>query len=295
MKINDRSNKYLKIETLLGFFLGTLLFSACTGTFEQPAYLTPTPTDSPTPTETIIWFPATSTATQVPTRQPEPTENLHPSVTEILFRDDFSNTALWSTKAEAGGNIAYGKNELTLASQEPKTYIASLFAPAELDDASVEISSNVTLCKSEDSYGFLMRAVNGMNGYRFLVNCQGQVKLEVLKSGRPYTLVDWMQSGQVLPGSPYQLRLRVWMVKDELRFFLNDVFQFSARDAVFKKGKVGVFARQAADTPVTVTFTNLIIRAIDPEFVLPKATLKPTATRQPKYIPVNTSVPSPNP
>lgn len=272
-----------------------LLFNGCSGILEQPVYVTSTPTVTPSPSATIIWFPATSTSTLVPTRQPEPTENFHPAVAEVLIRDNFSQTDLWSTKAEPGGKIVYGNQELTLAVQEPKTYIASIFSSQNLKNASVEITSNVTLCKTQDSYGLLARATNAMNGYRFLVNCQGQTKLEILKNGNPSTLVEWMQSGQVLPGSPFQLRLRVWMVENELRFFLNDIFQFSSRDPGYPEGKIGVFARQSADTALTVSFSNLVIRSIESDYILPKATLTPTATRPPKYIPVNTAVITPKP
>jgi hypothetical protein len=271
------------------------LISGCSVAFEQPVYPTPTPSVTPTPTVTIIWFPATSTATLVPTRQPEPTENLHPAVGSLIFRDDFSEKGMWTTQSEPGGNIEYGKNELTLAVQQEKKYIASLYTARDVGNASVEITTNVTLCKGEDSYGLLVRAGNGMNGYRFLVNCQGQVKLELLKSGRASILVDWTQSGQVLPGSPYQLRLRVWMVGNELRFFLNDVFHFSVRDNLYSSGKIGVFARQAAGTPITVNFTNLTVHSIEEDYILPKATPKPTATRQGKYQLVNTPIPSPSP
>jgi hypothetical protein len=295
-----KSALYLSLNqklTVRLFFpvLALLLICGCSGILEQPVYVTATPTTTLSPSATIIWFPATSTATTVPTTLPEPTEDLHPAVSDLIVKDDFSNTALWSTKSEAGGKITYANNELTLAVQEPKTYIASLFSFDDLDNASAEITSNVSLCKAEDSYGMLVRAANGMNGYRFLVNCQGQVKLEILKSGRPSTLVDWMQSGQVLPGSPYQLRLRVWMVDTELRFFLNDVFQFSARDLTYKTGKIGVFARQAADTPITVSFSNLTARSIEAGYQLPKATPKPTATRQGKYPLINTAIPGAKP
>jgi hypothetical protein len=272
-----------------------LLLNGCSGVLQQPVYVTSTPTVTPSSSATIIWFPATSTSTLVPTRQPEPTENFHPAVGEVLIHDDFSRTDLWSTKSEPGGKIVYSNQELTLAVQEPKTYIASIFSLQDLKNASVEITSNVTLCKAQDSYGLLVHATNGMNGYRFLVNCQGQTKLEILKNGNPLTLVDWMQSGQVLPGSPFQLRLRVWMVQDEMRFFLNDIFQFSTRDTRYPVGKIGVFARQSADTALTVSFSNLVVRSIENDYVLPKATLTPTATRPPKYIPVNTAAPTPNP
>jgi hypothetical protein len=278
-----------------GLVFGLICLSACSSAANDVITETATATVTPTASQTIVWFPATSTSTTVPTHAPEPTENYHPAVGDVLFKDDFSKGFLWSTKTESGGNISVNKNELTLALQVEKAYVASLYASDDLASASVEITSNVSLCKAEDSYGLLVRASNIMNGYRFLVNCLGQVKLEVLKSGKPSTLVDWMQSGQVLPGSPYQLRLRVWMVKDELRFFLNDVFQFSTRDALLKNGKIGLFARQAADTPITVSFSNLVIRSIDAGYVLPKPTPKPTATRRGQYQPVNTPVPGAKP
>lgn len=269
--------------------------NACSAVLEQPVYATITPTTSPSPSSTIIWFPATSTATLAPTLEPAPTENLHPAVGEVLYRDDFTDEGSWSTRAESGGKIVYGKQELTLAVQDAKTYIASFYTSPDIENASIEITSTVSLCKAEDSYGILFRAANAMNGYRYSANCLGKVKLELLKSGKAYIIKDWTQSGQILPGSPYQARLMVWMVNDELRFFVNDIFQFSARDLTYPKGKVGVFARQAADTPITVSFSDLIVRGILPDFVLPKATPNPTATRPAKLPPMNTVAPSPKP
>lgn len=281
-----RKKQHFFAQVLTAVLVCSLL--GCSNTWEQPVYITATPSQSPTITDTIEWFPATSIGTSLPTRQPEPTENFHPAVGDILFQDDFSRKSMWSTQSGNGGKIAFGKSELTLALQKPKLYLASIYSSPVIKNASVEVTSNVTLCKAEDYYGLLVRASNGMNGYRFIVNCMGQVKLEVLKTGKPSTLVDWMQSGQVLPGSPYQVRLRVWMVQNELRFFLNDVFQFSTRDTIYPEGKIGVFARQAAETPITVSFSDLVVRTIDSGFILPKATPKPTATRQGRYIPVNT-------
>jgi hypothetical protein len=265
----------------------------CSGSADVPVQKTPTITNSPFPSATIVWFPATSTATQYPTIPAAPTENFHPAVGTIIVEDDFSNVANWSLTSPAGGRITYGKNELTLASQDPKTYIASLNSVVNFQDGWIETSANVSLCKAEDSYGFLVRANSPMDAYRFLINCQGQVKLERLKSGRATTLVDWMQSGQVLPGSPQKVRLQVWIVKNELRFFINEVFQFSARDATLSLGKVGVFARQAAETPLTVSFSSFVVRSIQPGYNLPKATPLPTATSSRKIVSPRTATPPP--
>lgn len=265
----------------------------CTGSSKESVFITATRTQTPSPSATIIWFPATSTATQLPTLLAAPTENLHPAVGEILLKNDFSDVVNWSMASAAGGRIAHGKNELTLAVQDPKTYIASLNSAINIQDAWIDTSTNVSLCKAEDSYGLLIRADSAMDAYRFLVNCQGQVKLERLKFGRAATLVDWMQSGQVLPGSPQKVRLQVWVVKNELRFFVNEVFQFSARDSILTSGKVGIFARQAAETPLTVSFSDLVIRSIQPGYNLPKATPLPTATSSRRIAPPRTVTPSP--
>jgi hypothetical protein len=279
----------------LSIFLLVMMFvnAGCNGILEEEVLVTPTRTITLSPSITIVWFPATSTATQIPTIPAKPTENFHPAVDEVLLTEDFNDIENWSMASEEGGRIAQGNNELTIAIQDPKIYVASLNSSMNIQDAWIEISTNVSLCKGDDNYGLLVRAGSTMDAYRFLVNCQGQTSLERLKFGRPAVLVDWQQSGQVLPGSPQQVRLQVWMVKNELRFFVNEVFQFSARDSTLTAGKVGVFARQAADTPLTVSFTDMVIRSIQPGYNLPKATPLPTATSSRRIVPPRTITPLP--
>ena len=47
-----------------------------------------------------------------------------------------------------------------------------------------------------------------------------------------------------------------------MRFFINDEYQFSVRDPLLASGRLGVFARSAGDTAVTVNFSNLVVREI---------------------------------
>jgi len=278
---------------LILIFVLVFAITGCSSLTKEPVFITATKAQTPSPSATIVWFPATSTATLVPTKPAVPTENLHPAVGEILLIDDFGQIENWSLSSESGGRISHGKNELTLAVQDAKTYIASLNSVINIQDAWIETSANVSLCKAADSYGLLIRAGSAMDAYRFLVNCQGQVKLERLKFGRASTLVNWMQSGQVLPGSPQKVRLQVWVVKNELRFFVNEVFQFSTRDSILASGRFGVFARQAAETPLTVSFSDLVIRSIQPGYNLLKATPLPTATSSRKIVPPKTVTPLP--
>jgi len=65
-----------------------------------------------------------------------------------------------------------------------------------------------------------------------------------------------------------------------MRFYIDGVEQFSARDPVFQTGLLGFFARAGGDTPLTVNFSDLIIRAIDPS-ALPTSTATPTFTPSP--------------
>ncbi|NJN80424.1 MAG: hypothetical protein HC797_08100 [Anaerolineales bacterium] len=48
-----------------------------------------------------------------------------------------------------------------------------------------------------------------------------------------------------------------------MRFFLNGRFQFSIIDPSFPSGTIGVFARSVGNTPVVVSFADLVIYEID--------------------------------
>ena len=66
-------------------------------------------------------------------------------------------------------------------------------------------------------------------------------------------------SADVPVGAPGEVRLGVWALGTEFRFFLNGRYQFTASDVSYRTGGLGVFAHAAGDTPVTVTFSNLSV------------------------------------
>ena len=51
----------------------------------------------------------------------------------------------------------------------------------------------------------------------------------------------------------------VWAVGSDLRFFLNGRYQFSVNDKNYLSGTIGVFAHSVADTPIAVTFSDLMV------------------------------------
>lgn len=220
---------------------------------------TATGTATPTITATIVWFPPTATFTPAPTVQVEPTPDLRPALGEVILTDDFNDTSQWLTSRNASGSVAYGKNELTLAVAQAKGSLLSLRKTPQLHDFYAEIDALPSLCRGSDAYGMLVRAASGEDFYRILLNCAGQVRVERVKNSKNVLLYDWAASGQLQPGGLMRARLGVAAQGDELNIYVNDAYQFSVKDPVFSSGVIGVFARAAGETPLTVSFSNLVV------------------------------------
>ena len=116
--------------------------------------------------------------------------------------------------------------------------------------------------RGEDEYGFLVRA-SAATYYRFALTCNGQAHAERISLKERHILHEPVISGDVPPGAPGEVRIGVWASGPELRLFLNGRFQFSFTDKNLSSGTVGVFARAAGDTPVTVSFSNLRVQAVE--------------------------------
>jgi hypothetical protein len=260
-----------------------LIIAGCMPVPVSPTPIPPTETATitPVPTETIIWFPATATLTPMPTRQVTPTPELRPNISNVILEDFFSDKESWSTMRSAVGSVAYGRDELTLAVSSPRGLLTSLRRDVLLSDFYLEIEADPSLCRGSDAYGLMLRAHSNQDYYRLLINCEGQVRLERIKDAKSLPLQDWIPNG--LPsGGMVRTRLGVWALNNELRIFINDMYQFTVTDSVWTGGQIGVFARSAGDTPLTVSFSKLSVRALEGgRLPLPTATpisIKPSAT-----------------
>jgi hypothetical protein len=259
--------------------IGVLILAACsaapTPAPEAEATATPTPADATQITPTIDWFPVTATPTYAPTLDATATPDLLTGLGPILLADDFSNQGQWQIGRTTSGNVGYGQGALTLAVSDPKGYVASQRKSPELDNYYLEISAVPSLCKGADAYGLLLRATSAPDYYRFSVTCDGRLRLERVKHGETVVLADWTPR----IGPPQPKRLGVWISGPEMRFFIDDIYQFSARDAVLASGLVGVFARSAGDTPLTVNFSDLSVRQISSVILTPSPSSQ--STKQP--------------
>lgn len=270
----------------LSFFL-----AACSGISQSPTLtLPPTATGRPsagTATPTVVWFPPTETPTPFPTQVAIPTPEGRPGLGEVIFIDNFDQPEFWDTAESNTASAIIDRNRLTLAVNQPRVAVVSLRKEPRLGDFYAEMTADLSLCRAKDQYGLLLRILSDGDYYRYAINCSGQVRLERVRSGQPYPLQDWLPSGDAPPGAPAEVKMGVWAVGSEMRFFLNDRYQFTVRDPLFRQGTLGVFVKSEDASPVTVSFSELIVYAVS------YASPTPTATPSRTPTPTRTSRPTP--
>ena len=77
-----------------------------------------------------------------------------------------------------------------------------------------------------------------------------------------------MLSGDVPPGPPGEVRLGVWAEGSNFHFFLNGRYQFGVTDQNYRTGTLGVFAQASGTTPITITFSDLVVRQVNAQLPL---------------------------
>jgi hypothetical protein len=269
------------------FYWGLLLLvflTACNGLFPAP-FQTPTPVSATeTPTHTIVWFPPTNTPTIFPTQTILSTPQQPPGLAELLFSDSFDRADLWSTSEASGFSAKVTRNQLILSiSGQGPVSILSLRSQPMLEDFYAETTVKLSLCGSKDQFGMIFRAAPGDNHYRFEVRCDGQVRLERRLSGSILPLLEWQPSGDAPSAAPADVILGVWAVGSEMRFFLNDHFQFTVRDPVLHTGTLGFFVFAGGTTPITASFSDLIVYSV--LYVSPTPLLTPSRISTLTYTP----------
>ena len=246
------------MNRILLVFLFALILTACAG---RPNDSLPieesTATETPLPSPTLVWFPPSATpspqalATQIPTPEQKP------GIGAITLTDDFSSPDLWNIASSDEGSAAINDNQLTLA-VGPGVSINSLRQELVLSDFYAELTASPSLCKGQDEYGLLVRA-SAVAYYRLALVCNGTLRLDRVSRNSHQLLQAAIPSGDAPTGAPGNVRMGVWAVGSDLRFFLNGSYQFSVNDKNYPSGTLGVFAHSVADTPVAITFSNLTV------------------------------------
>jgi hypothetical protein len=235
-----------------------------TGTATQSVQKTLIPTEVLLPTSTIQWFPDTATPRPLSTPTVHPTINKKPDVGKVILSDVFQDDSLWQTFRSDQGNAVIANEELTLAIQQSAVSIAS-YADITLEsDFYLSMDVTLSICSAaSDVYGISFRYGDKDNYDRWLINCLGQSRLERRYGGKMLPLVDWHSNSQIRPGAPQKYSLGIRVRGSSLRFFVNDTFLFEAEDNLLTGGLIGLLARSEAGAPITVSFSNLTVYALE--------------------------------
>ncbi len=248
---------------ILRLILALLILAEAAACLPAATSLPPLPTatrlpPSATPTPTIVWFPPTATYTPFPTPTPPltPTVDAQPGFGSLILEDNFQTAGAWVTGQLPAGTIALNQDALTLVVSQEHGYLSTVRQNTALTDFYAQITANPTLCRGTDEYGLLLR-VSGGDFYRFSLSCDGQARLDRLLGGSASSPKPWTQNGAIPPGSPSLSQLAIQAIGRQMRFYINDAFIFEVNDGTIPSGGLGLFARAASDTPVSVSFSNL--------------------------------------
>jgi len=254
-----RINRFLKLFVVL---LACPFLVACQATETTPLEPTSTsaPTQTPVPSATINWFPATATKsspTETPVSiqiSPEP-----PTGNDILIEDDFSDETLWQTRNEADARISFEPNALSVVVSGEKTEASSISTHTLPDTFFLEVTIETTLCSNDDQYGIIFWRNSSSGTYRFWANCQGQIMVDKVLPEGTTRLVNWESARKFIPNAPARNVFGIQSGKGQLDFFINGTYQFSIQTRANLEGALGVIAQTASDADLTVRFSNLIV------------------------------------
>jgi hypothetical protein len=252
---------------LLALIIPIILISACV-TIENPQV---NPTESipitakpsilstETTTPTPIWFPPTPTNTPyvLVTREISPTVEVKVTTGEVILTDNFTDASSWTTLKLKEKSATVTNGELTLAISEPQGSLSCVLQQPELRNFYLEITASPSLCKEKDEYGILYKYNDGQNFFRFIITCDGRARVDRLLKGEASSPFPLTFFGAIPPGAPSSSQLAILVKDGKMQFYINHEFLTSLRDENLPEGTIGVYARAAQDSPVTVNFSDL--------------------------------------
>lgn len=173
-----------------------------------------------------------------------------------MLEDGFTDESEWTTAISPDGTISISDGKIHLSLNEERSYLFGLRTAPVFRDFYAEITASPRLCRGEDEYGLIVRATDG-DHYRFALSCDGRAKVDRFQGGSLTRQAGWMQDRIVPSTFPSTIRLGVWAVGSDVRFFVNDFYLFSINDTQLYLGTLGVFVHSSGDADVSVNFSDL--------------------------------------
>jgi hypothetical protein len=103
-----------------------------------------------------------------------------------------------------------------------------------------------------------------INMIRFSLACDGKAQIVRIVDGSITYPKSWMMFGAIPIGAPGVAKISIWAKDKEIRFFVNDQYLFTMQDPAPTGGQIGVYAHSAKDSILSVNFSILIVKALNP-------------------------------
>jgi hypothetical protein len=241
--------KHLKLAVFIGVMLAaTLACNTITLGMDQPA---PIPTNTPIPP---------------PTQEPLPTQEILPTTAapitnEILFQDDFSNTASgWDVYDDTEGSTNYsnGKYNITVKTNE-MFYWANPYR--DFTDVIVEVVVEKTTEGDDVQVGIVCRHQDVDNWYALIITTDGFAAIRKrFQGGELEFITEWQDVlNSVQTGQGTNL-LRAECVGNRISLFANGDLVAEVFDSDISSGDVGLLAGTFENTNyLEVYFDNFVV------------------------------------
>ena len=274
-----------RFRLTLGLALAGLALAACRAQTQPPAVPT-----QPIPTNTAVVSPTTPviipTVTPPPTNAPEPTATLTPAPTtapaipptpdpnegvgDVTFKDNLDGTGGWYWTFEddaASFRVSLEEKQLNATAKQNGTWRFTISPDTvKVGDQQIRVSAHTNVCADADEYALLFRGALAPEGlytfYAFKLRCDGAARLEILKGSDVTVIVDWTSSPAIKPGAGADNTVTVWAHKDQMRFYVNDQYLFSAQEATLAEGFYGFLLYDRTNGNMSVSWKGLEAKAV---------------------------------
>jgi hypothetical protein len=285
---DPRRIRMSRFHLTLGLALAAVALAACraqTSPTVAPTPLSPTdtvavsptgavsvPTVTPQPTNTSEPPTATPTSTPALTATPTvpPTPDPNEGVGDVVYQDKLDGTGgwYWTFQDDAASfGVSLEEKQLNTVVKKSGTWrFSSSPDTVKVGDQQIRVSAHTNVCAEADEYAVLFRGAVDAEGvytfYAFKLRCNGAARLERLQGNDVTVLVDWTSSPAIKPGANADNAVTIWAHKDQMRFYVNDQYLFSAQDATLAEGFYGFLLYDRTNGNMSVSWKGLEVRAV---------------------------------
>lgn len=218
-----------------------------------------------TPTAPVTWFPATSTPTAFPHASSTPAPVANSGIGDLISDSELFDVANWSNaeiSSDSPNKLIWNDQALYFAVNQPPVSISTINNNLLLTNFYLEVNFEVNRCSANDTYGISFLAANERFGDRFILRCDGYIRVVQARDNLNLPLTEWEFTGAAPPAAPGAVKAAIWAHNGELRFFLDDQIQFSVTDRYFSSGGFGFFVDSKDPAGMNIKIHDLKLYSI---------------------------------